>query len=248
MNPSNAPVVLITGAARRIGACLSRHLHHAGYRVLIHYHRSSQAATQLASDLNRVRPDSARTLCADLCDSQQRDQLAVQAVKAWARLDALINNASTFYPTPLAQLDEQVWDDLISTNLKAPLFLSARLAPALAATRGCIINLVDIHAQRALAGYPVYSAAKAGLAGLTHALAKDLAPEVRVNGIAPGPILWPEGAAGQTTTQQQQVLDKTLLGRSGTPQDIADTALFLLKQRYITGQIIAVDGGKSLYS
>ncbi len=241
-------VALITGAARRIGACITRRLHNEGYRVLIHYHRSHIDAELLAAELNRLRPGSACTLQADLTDSAALESLAVKAQAFWQRLDLLVNNASSFYPTPLAGISDSDWDDLIGTNLKAPLWLSKALLPALRQQQGAIVNIVDVHAQRPLLNFPLYSIAKAGLAMLTQSLAKELAPQIRVNGISPGPILPPEGAARRDPAAQQLLLDKTLLRRYGTPDDIADTVIFLASQSFITGQVIAVDGGKSLYS
>ncbi len=245
---STQPVALITGAARRIGACIARRLHQAGYRVVIHYQHSSQQAQQLAADLNRLQADSAITLQADLCDSRALEQLALGAQQQWQRLDLLVNNASSFYPTPIAQISDQDWDALIGSNLKAPLWLSKALLPALRQQQGSIVNIVDVHAQRPLQDYPLYSIAKAGLAMLTQSLAKELAPQIRVNGVAPGPILPPEGAAKRDPLAEQQTLDKTLLRRYGSPDDIAATVLFLAQQAFITGQIIAVDGGRSIYS
>ncbi|MFT5720954.1 MAG: pteridine reductase [Motiliproteus sp.] len=242
------PVALITGAARRIGACIALRLHQAGYRVVIHYQHSHQEAQQLAADLNLLRPDSAVSLQADLCDSPAIEQLALRVQQQWQRLDLLVNNASSFYPTPIETFTEGDWDALIGSNLKAPLWLSRALLPALRQHQGSIVNIVDVHAQRPLQDYPLYSVAKAGLAMLTQSLAKELAPLIRVNGVAPGPILPPEGAAQRDPVAEQQTLDKTLLRRYGTPNDIADTVLFLAQQAFITGQIIAVDGGKSIHS
>ena len=242
------PVALVTGAARRIGACIAQRLHQAGYRVLIHYHRSEPEAQRLAADLNCIRPDSARILQADLTDSHAIEQLALQAQAQWQQLDLLVNNASSFYPTPIEQIDESDWDALIGSNLKAPLWLSKALLPGLRQQQGSIVNIVDVHAQRPLQGFPLYSVAKAGLAMLTQSLAKELAPLIRVNGVAPGPILPPEGAAKRDAVSEQKNLQKTLLKRYGTSDDIADTVLFLARQSFITGQIITVDGGKSLYS
>ncbi|RTE66794.1 pteridine reductase [Amphritea opalescens] len=242
------PVALITGAARRIGATITRQLWQQGYRVIIHCHHSHHEAEQLAKELNSLRADSATVLQADLNSHQQVTQLASQALDCWRQIDLLINNASSFYPTPLEESTEQQWDELVNSNLKAAYFLCAQLAESLTQQQGCIINLIDIHAQRALPGYPIYSIAKAGLQMMTLSLAKELAPQVRVNGVAPGPILWPEQAAAISSTEQAAIVDKTLLKRTGTPEDIAETVLFLAGQRFITGQIIAVDGGKSLYS
>lgn len=242
------PVALITGAARRIGAAITQQLWLQGYRVIIHCNNSTEAATKTAEELNQQRPDSARVLQADLNSSPQVAGLAHNALSCWGQIDLLVNNASSFYPTPLEQSSDQQWDDLINSNLKAAYFLSAKLADSLKQQQGCIINLVDIHAQRALPGYPIYSIAKAGLQMMTLSLAKELAPAVRVNGVAPGPILWPEEDAAISPEAQQAILAKTLLKRSGTADDIAKTVLFLAGQNFITGQIIAVDGGKSLYS
>lgn len=242
------PVALITGAARRIGETIARQLWQQGYRVIIHCHHSTEAAALLADELNGLKPASARVLQADLNDSQQVSDLADQALACWGQIDLLVNNASSFYPTPLEQSTDQQWNDLINSNVKAAYFLSAKLADTLKQQHGSIINLVDIHAQRALPGYPIYSIAKAGLQMMTLSLAKELAPEVRVNGVAPGPILWPEEDAAISPEEQNAILEKTLLKRAGTAEDIAGTVLFLAAQNFITGQIIAVDGGKSLYS
>ena len=243
-----SPVALITGAARRIGACLARRLHACGYRVVIHYHHSNTEAELLAAELNQIQPASACCLQADLRQPAQCRTLAEQAQNYWKRLDLLVNNASSFYPTPLAEADQAQWDDLIGSNLAAPLWLSQALAPELAKQQGAIVNIVDVHAQRALQGFALYSVAKAGLGMLTQSLAKELAPSVRVNGVAPGPILPPEGAAKRDPKAEQQALERTLLGRYGSPDDIADTVIFLAQQGFITGQVIAVDGGKSIYS
>ncbi len=243
-----SPVALVTGGARRIGAQLCRRLHQQGYSVLLHYRSSGDEARQLVEQLNRQRPDSARLLQAELLDSAQLQRLATTALESWGRLDALINNASAFYPGRVGAVTETHWDELMGSNLKAPFFLCQALAPSLAASQGSIVNLVDIHALKPLKDHPVYSIAKAGLAMLTQSLAKEMAPSVRVNGVAPGVILWPEGEAAIDAANQQQLLARTPLNRPGCPQDIADTVLFLLQQPYITGQILAVDGGKSLYS
>lgn len=236
--------VLITGGARRIGAELARSTHAAGARVGVHYRSSSKEADALCDELNAHRPDSARAFQADLAASAAPGEL-VDAFVAWAGdLSFLINNASSFYPTPLGSIDEDAWNDLIGTNLKAPLFLSQAAAPELRASNGAIVNIVDIHAQRPLRNHSVYGSAKAGLAMLTRSLAKDLAPEVRVNGVAPGAILWPEG--GLSNDAQQSILAQIPMARVGTPSDIAEAVLFLLSARYVTGQIIAIDGGRSI--
>ncbi|MBY4676065.1 pteridine reductase [Marinobacterium arenosum] len=243
-----APVALITGGARRIGAEIARQLHRQGYRVLIHYRHSEQDAQALATELNQAQPDSARLLQANLTEMAAIEPLARQALTAFGRLDLLVNNASSFFPTPLADSSQAQWDELINANLRAPYFLTAALSDALSEAGGCVINLIDIHAQRALPGYPIYSIAKAGLQMMTLSLAKELAPAVRVNGVAPGPILWPEAEAALDLSQKEKVVDKTLLGRTGTAGEIAEAVGYLAGARFVTGQILAVDGGKSLYS
>jgi len=238
-------IILVTGSARRIGATIVTRLHAEGARVAIHYRGSAEAATELAGNLNAIRPDSAATFQADLLLTDDVPRL-VDEVLAWGgRLDALVNNASTFYPTPVGEITESDWDDLVGSNFKAPLFLSQAAAPHLKAAHGSIVNLVDIHAQRPLRDHPVYSPAKAALAMLTRSLAKDLAPEVRVNGVSPGAILWPED--GMTDSAQASILQQVPLGRPGEPGDIAGCVLYLLRDApYVTGQIIAVDGGRSI--
>ncbi len=243
-----AKVALITGAARRVGATLAKRLHGAGYNIVLHYNHSADDAERLAAELNQQRSGSVCLIQADLNDMQAVQSLAVDALASWQRIDLLINNASAFYPTPLTQSSQDQWDELINSNLRAPYFLSAALADALTVNHGNIINLIDIHAQRGLPGYPIYSIAKAGLQMLTYSLAKELAPNVRVNGVSPGPILWPENAAAQTETEQTAILEKTLLKRTGSADDLADAVLYLSQAGYVTGQVIAVDGGKSLYS
>jgi pteridine reductase len=244
------PVVLITGAAQRIGAALAKALHTAGYRILIHYHASQDTAQALATSLNQKRADSAACIRANLNVHDDVLLLARQALAQWSRVDVLINNASRFYPTKTGSVDETTWNDLFASNLKAPFFLAQALAPAIAQHNGSIINIVDINAQRPLAAHTVYCTAKAGLAMLTQALALELAPQVRVNGIAPGAILWPEKMSGDDNgTEQRAMLAKIPLARRGSPADIVRTALFLVNDApYITGQIISVDGGRLLYS
>jgi pteridine reductase len=238
-------VVLVTGAARRIGAAIVTRLHAEGARVAIHYRGSADEATALCSDLNAGRADSAQTFRGDLLDTNYLPQLVADVVAWSGGLDVLVNNASTFYPTPVGTITESHWDDLVGSNFKAPLFLSQAAASHLRASRGAIVNIVDIHGQRPLCDHPVYGPAKAALAMLTRALAKDLAPEVRVNGVSPGAILWPEDGMNDTT--QASILREVPLGRPGEPGDIAACVLYLLRDApYVTGQIIAVDGGRSI--
>jgi pteridine reductase len=241
----NDNVFLVTGAARRIGAAIVTRLHDHGARVAIHYRGSAEAAKRLRDELNATRDNSAIALQADLLQIDKLPIL-VDAVTDWGgRLDGLINNASSFYPTPMGSIDESQWDQLIGSNLKAPLFLSQAAVKALRASRGSIVNIVDIHAQRPLRDHLVYGLAKAGLAMLTRSLAKDLAPEIRVNGVSPGAILWPE--QGMTDAKQLDILRQIPLQRAGEPQHIADAVLFLIKHaNYVTGQIITVDGGRSI--
>ncbi len=237
---------LVTGAARRLGAKTAQTLHQNGANIIIHYRGSAQEAEQLVQSLNAIRPGSAVALQADLLQPDQIDRLAHGAVEAFGRLDILVNNASTFYPTPLGQIGESHWDELMGSNLKAPLFLSQACHPALRASHGCIVNMVDIHGRSPLRKYPLYSIAKAGKAMMTRALALEMAPEVRVNGVAPGAILWPEDENADTA-ERLAILDQIPLGRSGNPRDIADTILFLVTSPYVNGQIIAVDGGRQLF-
>ena len=238
-------VVLITGGARRVGAEIARTLHAAGANIVIHYRSSAAAAIALADQLNLLRPRSATIHSAHLSTADAPEKLVAATLLEFGRLDILVNNASSFYPTPVGQITVPQWDDLMGSNLKAPLFLSQAAAPSLRARHGLIINMIDIHGLRPLKAHPVYSSAKAGLAMLTRALARELGPEIRVNGIAPGPVLWPE--VDMEAELKREIIDKTALKRHGTPQDIARTALFLAKDApYITGQIIAVDGGRSI--
>ncbi|HUN76101.1 MAG TPA: pteridine reductase [Steroidobacteraceae bacterium] len=235
---------LVTGAARRIGAELARTLHRAGASIVLHYRRSAEEAASLVRECNAARPRSAVAIQADLLDTEAIPALAAAAASAFGRLDILINNASSFFPTPFGKIEVRHWDDLIGTNLKAPLFLAQAAAPALAAAGGLIVNLVDIHGLRPLKHYPVYSIAKAGLVALTRALARELAPEVRVNAVAPGPVLWPDALEPQL---QQEIIARTLLKRPGSPLDVARAVLFFAQDApYVTGQILAVDGGRSV--
>jgi len=248
MNPSAHPVVLITGAARRVGAEITRTLHAAGAHLVLHYRASAEHADALAADLNARRENSALALRHDLRDTAGLPGLVDKAVAHFGRLDALVNNASSFFPTPVGSIDAAAWDDLIGSNLKGPLFLAQAAAPHLAKTHGCIVNITDIHAERPLKGYPLYCAAKAGLLGLTRALALELGPAVRVNAVAPGAIEWPENATDFPPEEQQAIIAHTLLKRVGAPGDIARTVKFLiLDAPYITGQVINVDGGRTAH-
>jgi pteridine reductase len=244
----NSPVILVTGAARRVGAEIARTLHAAGLRVAIHYRVSAAAAETLATELNAARPESAAAFAADLLDIDHLPRLIDAATAHFGRLDGLVNNASSFFPTAVGSIDDDAWDDLVGSNLKAPLFLAQAAAPRLAAAGGCIVNITDIHAERPLKGYPVYSAAKGGLLTLTRALAIELAPAVRVNAVAPGAIQWPESGTAFPPDEQAAIIRHTLLKRVGTPADIARTVKFLVCDApYITGQVINVDGGRSAH-
>jgi pteridine reductase len=239
------PVALITGAARRVGAEIARRLHAAGYDLALHCRNSRAALDDLLAELEAARPRSTLALQADLAKVETLPDLVDAALERFGRLDALINNASTFEPTPLGSATPAQWDQLFASNARAPFFLAQAAAPALGNARGCIVNLVDIYAERPLARHPVYCMAKAALAMMTRALALDLAPLVRVNGIAPGAILWPE--AGKTTLEQQTLLARVPLARAGSPQDVAAAVLWLLRDApYVTGEIVRIDGGRSL--
>ena len=237
--------VLITGAAQRVGAATVRLLHSHGMNITLHYRSSTAPAQALQSELNALRPDSVTLAQADLHDTEQLSNLVAQTVSDWGRLDVLINNASSFYPTPVGKATPEQWDDLIGTNMKAPFFLAQAAAPHLRRQSGCIINMVDIYAERPLPEHPLYVMAKAGLMMMTKSLAIELGPEVRVNAVAPGAILWPE--TGMDESQQQRILDRTALKHMGNPGQIAKTIRFLIEDAdYTTGQVIAVDGGRSV--
>ena len=237
--------VLVTGAAKRIGASIATALHEAGANVAIHYFSSEAPANALAAKLNAQRPSSAFTIGADLRNVPSLEAMVQQVLERTGRLDVLVNNASNFYPTRLGSITEEQWHDLIDSNLKAPLFLSQAALTPLREARGSIINIVDVHARRPLRDHPVYGAAKAGLAMLTRSLAKDLGPEIRVNGVAPGAILWPE--SGMSEELRRSIIRQTALKRAGEPEDIAAAVLFLVRDApYVTGEIIAVDGGRSV--
>lgn len=246
MTPSNSKSILITGAARRVGAAIARRLHGAGCNVVIHCNRSRAEADALARELNGARPKSASVVQGDLLAYNALKGLIDHAASEFGRLDGLVNNASTFYPTPVGRIDEDSWIDLIDSNLKAPLFLSQAAAPYLKKTQGGIVNIVDIHAERPLKDFVVYTIAKAGLAGLTRSLSFELAPEVRVNGVSPGAILWPDAGHDYPAAEQQRIVSQTPLQRTGAPDDIAGAVKYLLLDApYVSGQILAVDGGRS---
>ena len=237
--------VLITGGAKRLGAAIGRRLHAAGASLVVHYHQSRTSADALVAELEALRPGSALAVRADLHEVARLPELVAAAVARFGSLDVLVNNASTFYPTPVGTITVAQFDDLVGTNLRAPLFLSQAAAPALRESQGLVLNMVDIHGRRPLKAHPVYSAAKAGLVMLTMSLARELGPEVRVNAIAPGPVLWPERDLDPAL--KDEIIARTALKRSGSPDDIARTAYFLAAEApYITGQVIAVDGGRSL--
>lgn len=244
---SNEKVVLITGAGKRVGAVIARTLHAQNMRIVIHYKSSAAPAKQLCDELNALRANSAAILPADLLNTSQLAELVDAAANIWGRLDVLINNASTFYSTPVGEITETHWNDLLGTNLKAPLFLIQAAAPLLKKYNGNVINIVDIHAQQPLPNYPVYCIAKAGLLMLTKAMAKELSPEVRVNAIAPGPVLWPDEGEELDPKLQEKIVNRTLLKRAGSPEDVAKAVRFLIcEATYVTGQVLAVDGGRSL--
>lgn len=243
-----AKVALITGAGKRIGAEITRFLHAEGINVILHYHTSEKAAKKLAATLNKQRDHSAAVIEADLSILANLQPLIQQAEALWGRLDVLVNNASIFYKTEMGEVTGSAWDKLIDTNLKAPFFLAQAAFPYLAKQQGCIVNIVDIHAQRPLRDYPVYSISKAGLHMLTQALARELGPDVRVNAVSPGAILWPEGENNLSSAIKQKIIDHTALQRHGNPTEIAKAVFFLIQDAdYITGQNIVVDGGRLLF-
>lgn len=240
-------VVLITGGAKRVGAAICRLLHAGGARLMIHYRSSQAEARALQAELNLKRPHSAAIIQADLLNIPMLSGLVEETVRHFGRLDVLINNASSYYPTELGEIGEAQWTDLIGSNLKAPLFLSQAAAGELKKRQGCIVNITDMHVERPKRGYVVYSVAKAGLATLTRSLAHELGPEVRVNAVAPGPVLWPEDNPQFDEVYRQRVIAQTLLKRIGEPEDVARAVRFLIQDApFVTGQVIAVDGGRSL--
>jgi pteridine reductase len=230
-----------------VGAAIARRLHGAGARIVIHYRSSAQDAEKLQAELNALRPDSAAVAQGDLLDPACYPHLVEAALQRFGRLDVLINNASSFYPTAVGEITEKDWFDLVGTNLKAPLFLSQAAADALIHSHGCIVNIADIHAERPMKSYVVYSIAKAGLVALTKSLAHELGPRVRVNAVAPGPIMWPEQDPGFDDQERRRIVAHTLLKREGSPEDIAKAVMFLIQDApYITGVILPVDGGRSV--
>lgn len=247
INPLESKVALITGAARRIGAAVADTLHDAGMRVVLHYNASEEEAQQLCARLNQKRPESAVTIQADLLEPEIDKSMIQQAHQVWGRLDLLVNNASRFYRTHFGKVTEYAWDDLMISNLRAPFFLSQAAVPYLLETKGRIINISDIHAWRPMRNYSVYCISKTGLLMLTRALAKELAPDIMVNAIAPGAIVWPEGDNTLSPEEKESIINKTPLGRSGSAEDVARVALFLARDAdFMTGEVLAVDGGRHL--
>lgn len=237
---------LVTGAADRLGARIARTLHQNGANLIIHYRSSKAAAKALAVEFNELRQNSARALAADLASINELEALAAESVSAFGGLNILVNNASSFYPTKFGEIDVETWDDLVASNYRAPLFLSQACHPALKRRSGCIINMLDIYATAPLNRHSVYCSAKAANQMLVKSMALELAPEVRVNGIAPGAILWPENPDNSGDKHQRAIIERIPLKRCGSPQAIADTALFLATNDYITGEVIRVDGGRLL--
>lgn len=238
-------VAFITGGSRRIGAEIVHTLHRAGMNICIHYRSSKQEATQLAEKLNQHRNNSVHLLRGDLLETDKLPLLIKDCVSHFGRLDLLVNNASTFYPTPIGSITEKDWDILLGSNLKAPLFLCQAAASELSKNQGCIINLIDIHAERPMRNHTTYSIAKSGLLALTKSLARELGPNIRVNGVAPGAILWPD--VESNTEREERIINRTALKRPGEPNDVANAVLFLYRDApYITGHMLPVDGGRLL--
>ena len=242
---SELPVVLITGAAKRIGAGIARTLHRAGYDLALHYRHSRNEMDALRSELEPLRPDSTFAIQGDLADVAALPGIVEKCTSRFGRLDAVVNNASAFFPTPVADATPEQWDELFASNARAPFFLAQAAASALKASSGCIVNIVDVYGENPLARHPIYSMAKAALAMMTKSLARELAPEIRVNGVAPGAILWPDD--GQTSVNRDNLVARTPLQRTGSPEEIAKAVLFLIRDAtFTTGQILKVDGGRSL--
>jgi pteridine reductase len=245
--PLAGRVALVTGGAKRVGAAICRRLHAQGASVMLHHHVSVAEARALQQSLNTLRADSVALIQADLLNSASLPDLVKTTVEQFGGLDILVNNASSFFPTALGEITEKTWDDLIGTNLKAPLFLSQAAAPELRKRHGCIVNIVDIHAEFPMKNYVVYTVAKGGLLALTRSLARELGPEVRVNGVAPGTILWPEDDSWSDDLSRQRIINQSVLKRVGEPDDIAKAVDFLVTAApYVTGQVITVDGGRSI--
>jgi pteridine reductase len=241
-------VALITGGARRVGAAIGRLLHQGGMNLMVHYRSSAEEARALQAELAAQRADSVALVQADLLNAGSLPAMVNETLQQFGRLDVLINNASSFFPTVIGEITEREWDDLVGTNLKTPLFLSQAAAPHLRRNHGCIVNIIDIHADRPMRNYLVYSVAKGGLVALTRSLAAELGPEVRVNGVSPGAIIWPEDERWSDELARQRIVQTTLLKRVGDPEDIARTVRFLVFDApYVTGQVIAVDGGRSIH-
>jgi pteridine reductase len=245
-SPLEGKVALVTGGAHRLGAAIARHLHAHGMKLVIHYHDSETAAHALQQELHATRPESVMLVRGDLRNGDKLYRnLVFETVESFDRLDVLVNNAARFYETPFGDTREEQWDDIMNTNLRAPYFLSQTAAPHLKKFGGCIVNISDLYADRPLPNYPVYSMSKAGLVMMTRALARELGPEVRVNAVAPGAILWPE--KGLDEMSKQRIVSRTLLKRSGQPEDVAAAVLYLVRDAlYTTGQVLAVDGGRSV--
>lgn len=244
-------VCLLTGASKRLGACTARKFHDEGFSVIVHYNSSQAEAEELIAALNAVREGSAFCLQADLTDNAQVESLARSALNCYRRVDVLVNNASAFYPTPLAECDHEQWDDLFDSNLRAAFFLTQRLAPELQLRAGSVVNMTDTHADSPLKGFPIYSMAKAGVKAMTKSLAKELAPNIRVNGVSPGAILWPpsleDDSKSEVIAAREKMLSTIPLRSLGDPQNIADTVFFLANDAsYVTGQTVRVDGGRYL--
>ena len=245
MQVNERPVVLVTGAARRVGRVIARTLHAAGYDLVLHYRSSRAEAEQFAAELEHARAGSTLLLAAELAQVAELPRLVLRAVQRYGRLDGLVNNASAFYPTLVGETTEAQWDELFASNAKAPYFLSQAAAPHLRAAKGAIVNLVDIYVERPLPRHPVYCMAKAALSMMTLALARELGPEVRVNAVAPGAVLWPE--SGKAYADQQELVARTARKRAGSPEDVAGAVLYLMRDGgYVTGQTIKVDGGRSV--
>jgi len=246
---SPTKVVLITGGAKRVGASITRELHRQGANLMLHYHTSEAEAIALQGELNSVRPDSVAITQCNLLETGCLPALVSATLQTFGKLDALVNNASSYYPTELGTIKLEQWEDLMGSNLKAPLFLSQAAADALQASEGCIVNITDMHIERPKKNYIVYSAAKAGLVSLTKSLAQELAPKVRVNAVAPGPVLWPDNNQEFDEQYRQQVINQTLLKRTGEPSDIAKAVRFLIYDApFITGHVLAVDGGRNIHN